>query len=76
MLTNSIKSAIIIVSKVTKVKCGIERCEMVKLILKDSSEIIGTIDRETESYYMIDEDVAFGDIVAIKKEDVKEIRRM
>lgn len=49
---------------------------MIKLILKDNSEIIGTVDRETESYYMIDDTAAFGDIVVIKKEDVKEIRRI
>lgn len=49
---------------------------MIKLILKDNSEIIGTVDRETESYYMIDDTAAFGDIVVIKKEDIKKMEEI
>ena len=43
---------------------------MYKFILTDGTEIIGSIDKEADSYYLVDEDSAFGDIVVIEKTDI------
>lgn len=49
---------------------------MIKILLKDGTEIIGTIDKETEEYYLVDEIVAFGDIVYIEKKDIDKMERV
>ena len=45
-----------------------------KFVLKDGSVISGSIDLETEEYYLVDEDTAFGDIVVVYKNEVREIK--
>lgn len=43
-------------------------------VLKDGTVISGSIDKETEEYYLIEEDTAFGDIVVIYKHEIKEVK--
>ena len=45
-----------------------------KFLLKDGSVISGTVDKETEEYFLIDEDTAFGDIVVVYKSEIKEVK--
>ena len=47
---------------------------MITVVLKSGEIITGTVDEETEGYFLIDEDRAFGDVVVIMKSDIQEIR--
>ena len=41
-----------------------------KIILKDGTVVSGSIDRETETAFWIDEDRIMGDIVLVLKSDI------
>ena len=45
-------------------------------IMKDGSTVSGTVDLETEEYYLVDEEAAFGDIIAVYKKDIIEIKNV
>lgn len=49
---------------------------MMRFFLKDGTVITGTVDKETETYYLVDEIEAFGDIVYIEKHDVVKKERV